>query len=100
MNGSGAGAESLAAKLRAGDGLEGYLGRWLVLQVAGGDVEAEDNPHRREREAEHGGHRHELVSHGERGGEQSALGGGPRGGRQYISPRSSPRRGGVEIDGA
>ena len=40
MNGSGAGAESLAAEFRAGDGLEGYLGRWLLLQVAGGDVEA------------------------------------------------------------
>ena len=40
---AGLGAESLAAKSRAGDGLEGYLGRWLLLQVAGGDVEAEDN---------------------------------------------------------
>ena len=40
---AGLGAESLAAKFKAGDGLEGYLGRWLLLQVAGGDVEAEDN---------------------------------------------------------
>ena len=40
---AGLGAESLAAKFRAGDGLEGYLGRWLLLQVAGGDVEAEGN---------------------------------------------------------
>ena len=41
---AGLGAESLAAKFRAaGDGLEGHLGRWLLLQVAGGDVEAEDN---------------------------------------------------------
>ena len=40
---AGLGAESLAAKFRAGDGLEGYLGRWLLLQVAGGDVEAEEN---------------------------------------------------------
>ena len=40
MNGSGAGAESLAVKSRAGDGLEGYLGRWLLLQVAGRDMEA------------------------------------------------------------
>ena len=38
------GAESLlAAKFRAGDGLEGHLGRWLLLHVAGGDVEAEEN---------------------------------------------------------
>ena len=41
MNGSGDGAKSLATKFRAGDGLEGHLGRWLLLQVAGGDVEAE-----------------------------------------------------------
>ena len=40
---AGLGAESLAAKFRAGDGLGGYLGRWLLLQVAGGDVEAEEN---------------------------------------------------------
>ena len=40
---AGLGAESLAAKFRAGDGLEGYLGRRLLLQVAGGDVEAEEN---------------------------------------------------------
>ena len=40
---AGLGADSLAAKFKAGDGLEGYLGRWLLLQVAGGDVEAEDN---------------------------------------------------------
>ncbi len=40
---AGLGAESLAAKFRAGDGLEGYLGRWLLLEAAGGDVEAEDN---------------------------------------------------------
>ena len=35
--------ESLAARFKAGDGLEGYLGRWLLLEAAGGDVEAEDN---------------------------------------------------------
>ena len=40
---AGLGAESLAAKFRAGDGLEGYLGRWLLLEVVGGDVEAEEN---------------------------------------------------------
>ena len=40
---AGPGADSLAAKFKAGDGLEGYLGRWLLLQVAGGDVEAEGN---------------------------------------------------------
>ena len=40
---AGLGAESLAAKSRAGDGLEGHLGRWLLLQVAGEDVEAEEN---------------------------------------------------------
>ena len=40
---AGLGAESLAAKFKAGDGLEGYLGRWLLLEAAGGDVEAEDN---------------------------------------------------------
>ena len=40
---AGLGADSLAAKFKAGDGLEGYLGRWLLLEVAGGDVEAEDN---------------------------------------------------------
>ena len=40
---AGLGADSLAAKFKAGDGLEGYLGRWLLLQVAGGDVEAEEN---------------------------------------------------------
>ena len=39
---AGLGAESLAAKFRAGDGLEGHLGRWLLLDAAGGDVEAED----------------------------------------------------------
>ena len=39
----GLGGESLAVKFRAGDGLEGYLGRWLLPEVAGGDVEAEDN---------------------------------------------------------
>ena len=33
---AGLGAESLAAKFRAGDGLEGYLGRWLLLEAAGG----------------------------------------------------------------
>ena len=38
---AGLGAESLATKFRARDGLEGHLGRWLLLQVAGGDVEAE-----------------------------------------------------------
>ena len=37
------GAESLAARFKAGDGLEGYFGRWLLLEAAGGDVEAEDN---------------------------------------------------------
>ena len=37
---AGLGAESLAAKFRAGDGLKGYLGRWLLLEAAGGDVEA------------------------------------------------------------
>jgi len=31
---AGLGAESLAAKFRVGDGLEGYLGRWLLLEVA------------------------------------------------------------------
>ena len=40
---AGLGAESLAAKFRAGDGQEGHLGRWLLLQVAGGDVEAEES---------------------------------------------------------
>ena len=40
---AGLGAESLAARSKAGDGLEGYLGRWLLLEAAGGDVEAEDN---------------------------------------------------------
>jgi hypothetical protein len=40
---AGLGAESLAARFKAGDGLEGYLGRWLLLEAAGGDVEAEDN---------------------------------------------------------
>ena len=39
---AGLGAESLAAKFRVGDGLEGYLGRWLLLGAAGGDVEAKD----------------------------------------------------------
>ena len=43
MVAAGLGGESLAAKFRAGDGLEGYLGRWLLLQMAGGDVEAEEN---------------------------------------------------------
>ena len=36
---AGLGAGSLAAKFKAGDGLEGYLGRWLLLEAAGGDVE-------------------------------------------------------------
>ena len=40
---AGLGAESLAAKFKAGEGLEGYFGRWLLLEVAGGDVEAGDN---------------------------------------------------------
>ena len=40
---AGLGAESLKAKFKEGDGLEGHLGRWLLLQVAGGDVEAEEN---------------------------------------------------------
>ena len=40
---AGLGAESLAARFKAGDRLEGYLGRWLLLEAAGGDVEAEDN---------------------------------------------------------
>ena len=40
---AGLGAESLAARFKAGDGLGGYLGRWLLLEAAGGDVEAEDN---------------------------------------------------------
>ena len=40
---AGLGAESLAAKFRAGDGLEGHLGRWPLLEVAGGDAEAEEN---------------------------------------------------------
>ena len=40
---AGLGADSLAAKFKVGDGLEGYLGHWLLLQVADGDVEAEDN---------------------------------------------------------
>ena len=40
---AGLGAESLAARFKAGDGLEGYFGRWLLLEAAGGDVEAEDN---------------------------------------------------------
>ena len=40
---AGLDAESLAAKFKAGGGLEGYLGRWLLVQVAGGDVEAEGN---------------------------------------------------------
>jgi hypothetical protein len=40
---AGLGAESLATEFRAGDGLEGHLGRWLLLQVVGGDVEAEEN---------------------------------------------------------
>ena len=41
---AGLGTESLAARFKAGDGLKGYLGRWLLLEAAGGDVEAEDNP--------------------------------------------------------
>ena len=40
---AGLGVESLAARFKAGDGLEGYFGRWLLLEAAGGDVEAEDN---------------------------------------------------------
>ena len=40
---AGLGAESLAAKFRAGDLLDGYLGRWLLLEVAGGDVNAGGN---------------------------------------------------------
>ena len=40
---AGLGAESLSAGFKAGDGLEGYLGRWLLLEAAGGDVQAEDN---------------------------------------------------------
>ena len=42
---AGLGAESLATKFKAGYGLEGHLCRWLllVLQVAGGDVEAGGN---------------------------------------------------------
>ena len=40
---AGLGGESLATKFRAGGRLEGHLGRWLLLQVAGGDVEAEEN---------------------------------------------------------
>ena len=39
---AGLGAESLAAKFRAGDGLGGYLGRWLLPEATGGDVESED----------------------------------------------------------
>ena len=69
---AGLGAESLAARFKAGDGLEGYLGRWLLLARGGGwgcgsggqsGHEPPDpaHPHRRGREAEHGGHRHELV---------------------------------------
>ena len=38
---AGLGAESLAAKFRAGDGLEGQLDRWLLLEAAGGDVRVE-----------------------------------------------------------
>ena len=37
---AGLGAESVAAKFRAGDGLEGYLGRWLLLEAA--DTATED----------------------------------------------------------
>ena len=40
---AGLGADSLAAKFKAGDGLEGHLGRWLLLMVVGGDIEAEEN---------------------------------------------------------
>ena len=40
---AGLGAESLAARFKVGDGLGGYLGRWLLLEAAGGDVEAEGN---------------------------------------------------------
>ena len=40
---AGLGAGSLAAKFRASDGLEGYLGRWLLLGEVGGGVEAEGN---------------------------------------------------------
>ena len=40
---AGLGAESLAARFKAGDGLVGYFGRWLLLEAASGDVEAEDN---------------------------------------------------------
>ena len=103
---AGLGADSLAAKFKAGDGLEGYLGRWLLLQVAGGDVEAEDNmatsrqiPPIRTVVGEKLNMEY-IGPQGEKRGEQGALGGGPRGGRQYISPKSSSRRGGIEIDGA
>ena len=40
---AGLGADSLAAKFKEGDGLEGFLGRWLLLEVVSGDVETEDN---------------------------------------------------------
>ena len=40
---AGLGAESLAAKSRAGDGVGGYLGRWSLLEATGGGVEAEGN---------------------------------------------------------
>ena len=40
---AGLGAESLAAKFRAGDGLDGFLGRCLLLEAVGRDVEAGEN---------------------------------------------------------
>ena len=43
MNGSGAWGGIAGGEFKAGDGLESYLGRWLLLEAAGGDVEAEDN---------------------------------------------------------
>ena len=67
---AGLGAESLAARFKAGDGLVGY-GPLVTTRGGGRGCESGGqsgheppdpaDPHRRGREAEHGGHRDELV---------------------------------------
>ena len=98
------------AKFRAGDGLVGYLGRWLLLQVAGGDVEAEENlatsrqiPLIQTAVGEKLNMENTGTSwypKGKGGANRALLGAGLEVGDSTSAPRSYSRRGGVEIDGA
>ena len=107
---AGLGAESLAAKSRAGDGLEGYLGRWLLQEAAGGDVEVENNLATSRQIPPIRTVVGEKLNMGDIGTgwypkgksveNRALLGAGLEVGDSTSAPRSYSRRGGVEIDGA